>query len=143
MKNRRKVALANLQEQMDEIKGSMIEKGEYTVPDSWRLEDEFYHEHLKENSKLTSDFLDLPQASYLKEWKPDGTVPLAVTNRWEFLTYHLNIIAKANRNYGNNPESYWISKRQKMRNDKGFIVSLNTLGLDYENSYEMLWTGGY
>ena len=61
--------------------------------------DEFYHEHLKEKSKLTSDFLDLPQASYLKEWKTDGTVPLAITNRWELLTYHLNSIAKANRDY--------------------------------------------
>ena len=129
LKNRRKVVLANLQEQIYEIKGSMMEKGEYTVPDPWRLEDEFYHEHLKENSKLTSDFLDLPQASNLKEWKPDGTVPLAITNRWELLTYHLNSIAKTNRDYGNNPESYWNSKRQKMRNDKDFIVGINTLGL--------------
>ena len=98
LKKRRKVALANLQEQMDEIKRSMMEKGEYTVPDPWRLEDEFYYEHLKEKSKLTTDFLDLPQASYLKEWKTDGTVPLAITNRWELLTYHLNSIAKVNRN---------------------------------------------
>ena len=95
------------------FKKEMTEKGEYTVPDPWRLQDEFYHEHLKESSTLTSDFLDLPQALYLKEWKPDGTIPLAVTKRWELLIYHLNSIAKANRNYGNNPESYWNSKRQK------------------------------
>ena len=106
---------------------------------------------MKESSTLTSDFLDLPQASYLKEWKPDGTVPLAATNRWELLTYHLNSIAKANRNYGNNPESYWNSKRQKMRDDKDFIVGVNTLGLtmatlmkcyglvDTENSEDMYY----
>ena len=57
---------------------AMVENGEYTVPDQWRLEDNFYHKHLKEKSKLTSDFLYLPQASYLKEWKTDGSIPLAM-----------------------------------------------------------------
>ena len=129
LEKRRKIALVNLQEQMNEIKETMITNGDYTVPDPWRLEDEVYYENKKEKAKLTCDILDLPQASYLKEWKQDDSIPLAVTNRWELLTYHLNSIAKANRNYGNHSRSYWNNERLKMRNDKDFIVSLNILGL--------------
>ena len=81
LEKRRKIALVNLQEQMNEIKETMITNGDYTVPDPWRLENEVYYENKKEKAKLTSDILDLPQASYLKEWKPDDSIPLAVTNR--------------------------------------------------------------
>ena len=126
---RKKVALANLQEQMDEVRKTMLENGKYVAPDPWRLEDDVYRELKREKSRLISDFLDLPQVSYLKEWKSNDTIPLAVTNRWELLTYHLNSIAKVNRNYGNHPRSYWDNKRQKMRNDKDFIIGLNFLGL--------------
>ena len=79
----------------------------------------------KIKSRLTSDLLDMPQESYLKEWKSNDTIPLAVTNRWELLTYHLNSIAKANRGYEHHSNSYWNNKRQKMRNDKDFIIGLN------------------
>ena len=72
--------------------------------------------------------MDLSQESYLKEWKPNDTIPLAITNRWELLTYHLNSIAKANRSYEHHSTSYWNNKRQKMRNDKDFIIGLNVLG---------------
>ena len=41
---RRKVALANLQEEMNEIKEGMITNGDYTVLDPRRLEGDLYHE---------------------------------------------------------------------------------------------------
>ena len=72
----------------------MLDNGNYVVPDPSRLESEEYREFRKSKSRLTSDLLDMPQESYLKEWKPNDTIPLAVTNRWELLTYHLNSIAK-------------------------------------------------
>ena len=126
---RKKVALSKLQEQMDNLRQQMLDNGDYVVPDPWRLESEEYRENRKSKSKFTSDLLDMPQESYLKEWKPNDTMPLAVTNRWELLTYHLNSIAKANRNYEHHSNSYWNKKRQKMRNDKDFIIGLNVLGL--------------
>ena len=126
---RKKVALTNLQEQMDKLRQQMLDNGDYVVPDPCRLESEEYREIRKSKSRLTSDLLDLPQESYLKEWKPNDTIPLAVTNRWELLTYHLNSIAKANRSYEHHSNSYWNNKRQKMRNDKDFIIGLNVLGM--------------
>ena len=39
---RKKVALANLQEQMDNLRQHMLDNGEYVVPDPWRLENEEY-----------------------------------------------------------------------------------------------------
>ena len=126
---RKKVAFANLQEQMDQLKQQMLANGDYVVPDPWRLESEEYREIGKSKSRLTSDLLDLPQESYLKEWKPNDTILLAVTNRWELLTYHLNSIAKANRSYEHHSNSYWNNKGQKMRNDKDFIIGLNVLGM--------------
>ena len=125
----KKLALANLQEQMDKLRQQVLDNGDYVAPDPWRLESEEYRENRKSKSRLTSDLLDMPQGSYLKEWKPNDTIPLAVTNRWELLTYHLNSIAKANRSYEHHPNSYWNNKRQKMRNDKDFIIGLNVLGL--------------
>ena len=93
----------------------------------------------KSKSRLTSDLLDLPQESYLKEWKPNDTIPLAVTNRWELLTYHLNSIAKANRSYEHHSNSYWNNKRQKMRNDKDFVIGLNVIGHVIGHPFEVLW----
>ena len=126
---RKKVAFANLQEQVDKLRQQMLDNGKYVVPDPWRLESEEYREIKKSKSRITSDLLDMPQESYLKEWKANDTIPLAVTNRWELLTYHLNSIAKANRSYEHHPCSYWNNKRQKMRNDKDFIIGLNVLGV--------------
>ena len=108
---RKKVALANLQEQMDKFRQQMLDNGDYVVPDPWRLESEEYRENRKSKSRLTSDLLNMPQESYLKEWKPNDTIPLAVTNRWELCTYHLNSIAKANRSYEHHSNSYWNNKR--------------------------------
>ena len=126
---RKKVALANLQEQMDKLRQQMLDNGDYVVPDPWRLESEEYRENRKSKSRLTSDLLDMPPESYLKEWKPNDTIPLAITNRQELLTYYLNSIAKANRSYEHCSHSYCNNKRQKMRNDKDFIIGLNVLGL--------------
>ena len=67
---RKKVALANLQEQMDKLRQQMLDNGDYVVLDPWRLESEEYRENRKSKSRLTSDLLDMPQESYLKEWKP-------------------------------------------------------------------------
>ena len=78
---RKKVALANLQEQMDKLRQQMLDNGDYVIPDPWRLESEEYRENRKSKSRLTSDLLDMPQESYLKEWKPNDTIPLAITNR--------------------------------------------------------------
>ena len=125
---RKKVAFANLQEQMDKLWQQMLANGDYVVPDPCRLENGEYREIKKSKSRLASDLFDLPQESYLKEWKPNDTIPLAVTNRWELLTYHLNSIAKANRSYEHHSNSYWNNKRQ-MRNDKDFIIGLNVLGM--------------
>ena len=123
---------------MDKVRQHMLDNGDYVVPDPWRLESEEYRENRKGRSRLTSDLLDMPQESYLKEWKANNTIPLAITNRWELLTYHLNSIARANRNYGNHPKSYWDNKRQKMRNDKDFIIGLNVYGLvDSDNPEDM------
>ena len=126
---RKKVALANLQEQMDKLRQQMLDNDDYVVPDPWRLESEEYRENRKSKSRLTSDLLDLPQESYLKEWKPNDTIPLAVTSRWELLTYHLNSIAKENRSHEHHSNSYWNNKRQKMRDDKDSIIGLNVLGM--------------
>ena len=41
---RKKVALAKLQEQMDNLRQQMIDNGDYAVPDPWRLESEEYRE---------------------------------------------------------------------------------------------------
>ena len=81
---RKKVALANLQKQMDKLRQQMLDNGDYVVPDPWMLESEEYTENRKSKPRLTSDLLDIPQESYLKEWKPNDTTPLAVTKRWEF-----------------------------------------------------------
>ena len=62
---RKKVALANLQEQMDKLRQQMLDNGDYVIPDPWRLESEEYREIRKSKSRLTSDILDLPQESYL------------------------------------------------------------------------------
>ena len=58
---RKKVALANLQEKMDNIRQQMLDNGDYVVPDPWRLESEEYRENRKSKSRLTSDLLDMPQ----------------------------------------------------------------------------------
>ena len=91
---------------MDKVRQQMLDNGDYVVPDPWRLESEEYRENRKGRSRLTSDLLDMPQESYLKEWKANDTIPLTVTNRWELLTYHLNSIARANRNYEHHPSNY-------------------------------------
>ena len=36
-----------------------------------------------------------------------------------------------------------IVRGRKMRDDKDFIVGVNTLGPDHDNPDEMLWTSGY
>ena len=64
---KKKVALANLQEQMDTLRQQILDNGDYVVPDPWRLESDEYRENRKSKSRLTSDLLDMPQESYLKE----------------------------------------------------------------------------
>ena len=64
---------------MDKLRQQMLDNGDHMVPDPWRLESEEYREIRKSKSRLTSDLLDIPQESYLKEWKPNDTILLAVT----------------------------------------------------------------
>ena len=52
---------------MDKLRQQMLDNGDCVVPDSWRLESEEYRENRKSKSRLTSDLLDMPQESYLKE----------------------------------------------------------------------------
>ena len=128
----------------------MEESGAIHVPDPWRLEDVF-HQWALLNPTQTSEFLNLSMPSYLKVWQSDGTMPIGLMNRWELLTYHLNTIARSNRSFSDHPKSYWNKKRRLMRNDKDFVIGMNTLGhamaslfksfnlIDTSNHEEMYW----
>ena len=122
----------------------MLDNGDYVVHrhlGGWRVKNTGKLGKVK--SRLTNDLLDLPQESYLKEWKPNDTIPLAVTNRWELLTYHLNSIAKANRRYEHHSNSYWNNKSQKMRNDKRLYHWTQCFGYDIGHPFEVLWIGRF
>ena len=139
---RKRVALAKLQEQMDKLRQQMLDNGDYVVPDPWRLESEEYRENKKSKSILTSDLLDLPQKSYLKEWKPNDTIPLAITKRWELLTYHLNSIVKQT-------EAMNITQivTGTTRGSIGQMIKTLSLDLmfwlDISHPFEVLWIGRF
>ena len=78
-------------------------------------------------------------------------MPIGLMNRWELITYHLNTIARSNRSFSDHPKSYWNKKRRLMRNDKDFVIGMNTLGhamaslfksfnlIDTSDHEEMYW----